>query len=67
MTDLDKAIVIIERAENLAMACDGPVGPTLAALTHCEVEELCRLLKKDVITERVLKSTWRKHLRKARR
>lgn len=56
---LKRAAAIIEDAENRCMACDGPVGSTLAELTNKEMDDLCRLLKKDVITEHVLKQTWK--------
>lgn len=56
---LRRAADIIESAENRCLACDGPVGSTLAELTNREMDELCRLLKKDVITEHVLKTTWK--------
>jgi len=56
---LKRAVAIIESAENRTLACDGPVGSTMAELTNREIDELCRLLKKDVITEHVLRQTWK--------
>lgn len=57
---LKRAAAIIESAENRCLACDGPTGSTLKELTDREMRELCRLLKKDVITEHVLRTTWKK-------
>ena len=56
---LKRAVAIIESAENRTLACDGPVGSTMAEPTNREIDELCRLLKKDVITEHVLRQTWK--------
>lgn len=63
---LNRAVRIIEAAENRCLACDGPVGSTLAEMTTWEMDEVSRLLKKDVLTENVLRSAWRE-AQKARR
>lgn len=61
---LRQAVAIIEAAENRELACDGPVGPTTAALTDEEVRQLCRLLQKQTITEHLLIVTWKEAVKR---
>lgn len=61
---LARAIEIIEAAENRAMACDGPVGSTLAEMTDREFLQLCQLLNKNVLTEKILRAVWLEGQRK---
>lgn len=64
---LNRACDIIECAENREMACDGPVGNTVHALTYWERDELFRLLNTQTLTESLLRRVWKlrsKRLRK---